>query len=166
MRSHIDIFCDANWARDTVSRKSTVGGVALWGGQFVRSWSKTMSTIALSSGEAELAAVVRAGTEALGLRSNLADLGVAVDMHIKSDATAAIGMVHRLGLGRVRHLSVGDLWVQERIRSGDLRISKWPGSENCSDQMTKPATKDELVRHTTSAGWVVPGTASTSPRAV
>ena len=154
--NHLDVFCDANWARDSVSRKSTVGGVVLWSGQFVRSWSKTMSTIAMSSGESELAAVVRACAEALGLRSNLADLGIAVGIHVKSDATAAIGMVHRLGLGRVRHLSVGDLWVQERLRSGEIRISKWPGSENCSDQLTKPCTKDEIDRHTATACWQVP----------
>ena len=35
---------------------------------------------------------------------------------IESDATAAIGMVHRLRLGKVQHLAVGDLWVQHHVR--------------------------------------------------
>ena len=43
-------------------------GVALWSGQFVKAWSKT-----LSSGEFELAAVVRAASEGLGLQSILSD---------------------------------------------------------------------------------------------
>ena len=33
-------------------------------------WSKTMGVLAVSSGESELAAVVRAATEGLGLQSN------------------------------------------------------------------------------------------------
>ena len=53
------------------TRKSTVGGVVLWSGQFVKAWSKTMGVLALSSGESDLAAVVRAGTEGLGSQSIL-----------------------------------------------------------------------------------------------
>ena len=46
---------------------------------------------------------------------------------VKSDATAAIGMVHRLGLGRVRHLAVGDLWTQHHVRSGKFASPKCQG---------------------------------------
>ena len=56
---------------------------------------------------------------------------------IKSDATAAIGMVHRLGLGKVRHLAVGDLWVQHHARSGNIRDSNMSELENPSDAQTK-----------------------------
>ena len=37
----------------------------------------------------------------------------------------------------MRHLAVADLWVQERLRSGDFALSKVPGSENPADLMTK-----------------------------
>ena len=84
------------------------------GSHLIKSWSKTISVLALSSGEAELLAIVRASTEALGLRSIYADFGVQMKLTVKSDATAAIGMVARLGLGRVRHLAVSDLWVQRK----------------------------------------------------
>ena len=40
----------------------------MWSVQFVKSSSKTMGVLALSSGESELAAVVRAATEGLGLQ--------------------------------------------------------------------------------------------------
>ena len=60
-----------------------MGGIAMWSGQFVFAWSKTMA-----SGEYELAAVVRAATEGMGLHS------ICGHVAIKSDATAAIGMVH------------------------------------------------------------------------
>ena len=61
-----------------------------------------------------LAALVRAGTEALGIQALLKDFGISVKLTILSDATAAIGIVKRVGLGKVRHLSVADLWVQEK----------------------------------------------------
>ena len=38
-------------------------GVAMWSGQFVKAWSKTMGVLALSSGESELAAAVKVATE-------------------------------------------------------------------------------------------------------
>ena len=78
---------------------------------------------AVSSGESELAAVVRAATEGMGLQSILSDFDLCGHVAIKSDATAAFGMVHRLGLGTVRHLALGDLWVQHHVRSGKIRAS-------------------------------------------
>ena len=42
----------------------------MWSGQFVTAWSKTTGVLALSSGESELAAVVRAATEGLGITVN------------------------------------------------------------------------------------------------
>ena len=84
---------------------------------------KTMGVLALSSSESELAAVVRAATEGLGLQSILSDFDLCGHAASKSDATAAIGMVHRLGLGRVRHLAV----VQRHVRSGKIRVSKMSG---------------------------------------
>ena len=76
-----------------------------------------MGVLALSNGESELAAVVRAATEGVGLQSILGDFDLCGHVSIKSDATAAIGMVHRLGMGKVRHVAVGDLWIQHHVRS-------------------------------------------------
>ena len=89
----------------------------------------------LSRDASELAAVVRAAA-------------------IKSDATAAIGMVHRLGLGKVRHLAVGDLWVQHHVRSGEIRVFKMSGLENPSDAQTKYLGPETLLRHTKACNWV------------
>ena len=82
-----------------------------------------MGVLALSSGESELAAVVRAATECLGSQSILSDFVLWGHVAIKSDATAAMEMVHRLGLGKVRLLAVGDLWIQHHVRSGKIRAS-------------------------------------------
>ena len=75
----------------------------------MKNWSKTQASVALSSGEAELGALVKGSTEALGMQSVLTDLGEQVELAVRSDATAAIGMVNREGLGKVGHLAVADL---------------------------------------------------------
>ena len=70
------------------------------------------------------------------------DLGHEVSIELLADATAAIGMVKRQGLGRIRHLSVADLWVQQRISQGDIRIGKIHGRENPADLYTKNLSRD------------------------
>ena len=89
------IECDSDFAGCLRTRKSTTGGAAFWGRQFIKDWSKTLPVIALSTREAELAAIVWASTEALGLQSVLNDMGRDVSIEVHSDATAAIGIVKR-----------------------------------------------------------------------
>ena len=125
------------------------------GSGVLKSWSKTQATIALSSGEAELAAVVKGATESLGMRAILADFGIVVGISMYSDATAAIGMVRREGLGRVRHLAVADLWIQQRVRSGEIQVSKVLGTENPSDMMTKGLDNVSITKFMQELGMVL-----------
>ena len=76
----------------------------------------------------------------MGIHSVLTDFGVKVKIEIHSDAIAAIGICQRQGLGRVRHLATADLWIQQRIRSKELKLFKLPGTENPSDLMAKHKT--------------------------
>ena len=70
--------------------------------------------------------------EGLGLQASLRDFGCESSVTVKSDATAALGMCKREGLGRVRHLATGDLWVQQLRRHGRLQLAKCPGVDNPS----------------------------------
>ena len=116
-------------------------------------WSKTQPTIALSSGEAELAALVRATSEGLGMLATFQEFGFKAQLKIKGDAIAAIGIVKRQGLGRVRHLAVADLWIQQRAKEGSVVYEKLPGRDNTSDIMTKPIESDVLNRHLETLGF-------------
>ena len=68
------------------------------------------------------------------------------DLHIHSDATAAIGIARRKGLGKIRHLDVADLWIQDSIRSKKMRLSKVLGTKNCADVMTKYVDKSTMSK--------------------
>ena len=93
------MYTDADHAGDLRSRKSTSEGVIVLGRAVLKAWSRTQTLIALSSGESELAAVIKAAAEALGLQSVLSDFGVSVSLEFHSDATAAIGICKRQVLG-------------------------------------------------------------------
>ena len=101
-----------------------------------------MQILALSSGESELAAVVKASGEALGLQSSLQDFGISLPIEVHSDATAAIGICRREGLGRVRHLSTSDLWVQQLVRHNRLSLFKIGTLDNPADMMTKGLSRE------------------------
>ena len=107
-----------------------------------------------TSNEAELAAVIKGATEGLRLKAVLADLGINLKLHMFSDATVAIGMVRREGLGRVRHLAVADLWIQQKVRSGEINVAKIPGADNPSDMCTKGLDQASISRHMTNLGMI------------
>ena len=123
-----------------------------WGSHVLKWWSKTQPTIALSSGEAELAAIIRSTSEGLGMISIMKEFGIDCDLVVKSDAIAAIGIVKRQGLGRVRHLAVADLWVQQKAKGGEVHYMKLPGKINTSDMMTKPVEGEVIRRHMSALG--------------
>ena len=56
----------------------------------------------------------------LGLMSLLQDFGVAVSATVHTDASAAIGIVRRAGLGKLRHLNVRYLWLQDKVEEEDF----------------------------------------------
>ena len=135
--SKILTYVDADFAGCPTSRRSTCGGCIVWAGCMIKSWSKTISTLALSSGESELAAMSKGAAEAMGLESIFQDFGCKVGVELHSDATAAIGIASRQGLGRIRHVAVADLWIQQRLKAGCFSVHKVPGNDNVSDLMTK-----------------------------
>ena len=134
---HIDAYCDTDFAGCRKARRSTSGGVLAMGGRILRHWSTTQPTIALSSGEAELSGIIKAASMGLGFQSLAADMGMQLKLRIHTDSMAVIGICRRRGLGKVRHISVGDLWMQERVKNGDFEVLKSLGSENPADIFTK-----------------------------
>ena len=130
----------------------------------IKHWSTTQTTIAQSSGEAELGGICRGASIALGLQSLAKDLGIELKVHIFTDATAAIGICRRRGLGKIRHLHVADLWVQDRLKRGDFTLTKVPGSDNPADILTKHVSRDIMLKHMTNMGILVEdGRAGSAP---
>ena len=122
------------------------------GGHCLKHWSTTQSTVALSSAEAELTGISKGAAQGLGLQSIAADLGITLAVKVMSDATAAIGISRRRGLGKVRHLATAVLWMQDRIRNGDFSLEKIPGNDNPGDMLTKHVQRELMMKHMTTLG--------------
>ena len=122
------------------------------GGHAVKHWSSTQKTLSLSSGESELSGILKGTSEALGLRSLAEDLGITAEVKVRTDASAAVGICRRCGIGKVRHLAVGQLWVQERLRAGEFELHKHPGTHNAGDLLTKHVPAALIERHTEAMG--------------
>ena len=82
---------DSDWAGDKRTRKSTSGGVVRIGTQYIKSWSKNQSVIALSSAGAELYAIIKTASETLGIMSLLWDGHMPMTAALLADASAALG---------------------------------------------------------------------------
>ena len=122
------------------------------GSHLIKHWATTQNVIALSSGEAELAGIVKGACEGLGLLSVARDLGMETCLEVLADSSAAIGICRRTGIGKVRHLAVGQLWVQERVRGGDFALTKHPGAHNPADIITKAVEGNLIQRHMAAIG--------------
>jgi hypothetical protein len=145
--SVIEVYVDSDWAGCRRSRKSTSGGVMLFGGAAVKGWSSNQSVIALSSGEAEYYAALKGASQALGFKAMLEDLGIVAKIVLYTDSSAARGIIHRAGLGKLRRLETGYLWLQAAVKAKRLQVRKVLGTENPADLFTKHLAAADMWKH-------------------
>ena len=119
------------------------------GAHCIKHWSKTQQNITLSSAESELVALVKGCCEGVGAGSLLEDLTGKKQKTIEvyTDASAAIGMTQREGVGRTRHIDTGMLWVQQRQKCGELEVHKVEGKRNPADVLTKNVPAEVMMKH-------------------
>jgi hypothetical protein len=110
----------------------------------MKNWASTQKTVARSSGEAEYYALVKVLAEALGFQSVARDLGWEMPIRIWIDSSAAKGIASRAGLGKLRHLEVSFLWVQQALKEKKFVLRKIAGDKNPADVLTKPLSASEM----------------------
>ena len=82
----------------------------------------------------------------------LKDIGVdaSIDVAVKPgielcvDASAAVGIASRRGLGKQRHIELNELWLQDQVARGRISIRKVDGKVNFSDSLTKFCGADRI----------------------
>ena len=83
-----------------------------------------------------------------------ADLGYPLGLRIWVDSTAARAVASRTGLGKVRHLEVRYLWVQEALKGGRLQVRQIAWTENPADVATKGLGEADATRLLEAVGGV------------
>ena len=145
------MISSVNLNGDAQCRRSTSGGLIQLGRYLSKSWSSTQQVTALSSGEAEYYAITKGASQGMGVRSMLKDFKISgVSDHaveIKEDSTAAKGIASRRGLDKLKHVDIKELWIQEKVAAGDLKITKVLGRVNLADALTKYCDQHVLNHH-------------------
>ena len=149
----VEVFVDSDWAGCATTRKSTNGCTVIWNGACLKTWSTTQTVVALSSGEAEYYAAVKGCAEGLALQSYCRDLGLEVDVRISTDSSACKGICARTGIGKVKHLDVQLLWLQDAVRRAKVEMVKVRGDRNPADLMTKHLGHQTIWMHMFTLGF-------------
>ena len=94
----------------------------------LKSWGSTQRNVTLSSAQAELVAAVKLCGESIGLTQLAADWNIPSVGHV--DTPAAIEIANRKGNGKLHHVKVGMLWIQESVVEGEIILWKVKGENN------------------------------------
>ena len=72
---------------------------------------------------------------------------------VYTDASAAIGITQRRGIGKTRHIDVGLLWIQQNAKEGKIEVNKVDGALNPADIFTKAVPAKMMWRHMAAMGF-------------
>jgi hypothetical protein len=149
-RGHIqlDLYSDTNFAPDDPTRRAMTCGITFVDGAPYSAFARRQGVVSTSSGTAEFygaSAVAMDGKVVWGL---FQWLGYEVECSLYTDSSAAKAMILRDGVGKVKHLDVRALWIQQERHNG-LRTRKVAGERNPADLGTKahPAARFVELRN-------------------
>ena len=135
----VTVLTDSDWAGDKATRKSMSSYVERFGHHMIDASCNRQSVVALSSGEAEFYAITRGAAAGRMTVQMWGCIGFKnLPLVIRTDSNAAKGICNRKGVGKVKHLDLKELWVQDSVAKGEFTVVKEPTQSNWADLMTKP----------------------------
>jgi len=142
-------YCDADWAGDDDTRRSTTGYV--FGiGTGVISWnSKRQPTVALSTTEAEYMSASAAAREAVWLRALLEEVGFPQQQAttVYCDNSGAIALARNpVQHQRSKHIDIRHHFIRSVSEAGEVELVYVPTHEQVADVLTKPLTGDKHTK--------------------
>lgn len=140
-RDNLDIqgFVDADWASDTIDRRSYTGYAFKLCGSLVSWESSKQKTVALSSTEAEYMAISEAAKEAIYLRGLLLELtGNATCVTLYNDNQSALKLsVNPVYHKRSKHIDVRHHFIREIITNKLVKVEYMSTDVMPADILTK-----------------------------
>lgn len=141
-------YCDADYAGDLDTRRSTTGYVFLYNGGAITWQSKRQPTVAASTTEAEYMAAAAAVKEGLWLRKLAADLGLldgAAAINILADNQSAIKLLRNpISSLRSKHIDVVHHFARERVLRKEVTFSYTATNTMVADILTKALSGDKF----------------------
>jgi len=126
------IFSNAAWANSSDYR-GTPGGVAMCQDFVISSWARTQATVSQSTAASELIAGNLAVAEGTFLRHLFMEIQAPMALKVYTDAAATYGFALRTGVGRMRHLTIKAMYVQQEVKAGRVEMRRVAGIDNVAD---------------------------------
>lgn len=144
------VYCDADFAGDTSTSRSTTGSVFIYGGGPIHWKSQRQKLITLSSTEAEFVSLCSTTKEVIWLRKLARELNI-----IDSSPTVILCYNHsaiKIALNeksvhRTRHMSVQANYPREQIEAGEINIEYVKSEKQLADMLTKPTTIKKFMEN-------------------
>jgi hypothetical protein len=133
-------YCDADYAGDIDTRRSTSGYVFVLNGGAITWQSKRQQTVAASTTEAEYMSAAVAVKEGLWLRKLLVDLGFDLGtVSIMADNQSAIKLLRNpVFSARSKHIDVIHHFARERVLRKEVAFKYISTDKMLADVFTKP----------------------------
>ena len=142
----VECYTDADWAGCRTSRKSTSAMALFVNSVFLMSASRSQKALALSSCESEYTAMVGGAADMLYVGAALEFLsGEESSLHLFCDSSSARQLASRRGCGKIRHLQLKLLWLQDKLAAAAFQLHPVPTKENLSDLMTKSLRAERVA---------------------
>jgi hypothetical protein len=134
-------YCDADYAGDVDTRRSTTGYTFIYAGAAISWQSRRQPTVAASTTEAEYMAAANAAKEGLWLRKLCVDLGltsVPGPTLIYADNQSAITLLKNpVTSVRSKHIDVAYHFARERVARGEIGFEYIATDKMIADALTK-----------------------------
>jgi hypothetical protein len=140
-------YCDADYAGDIDTRRSTTGYVFMLNGGAISWSSRRQQTVAASTTEAEYMAAAHAVKEALWLRKLLSDLNQPSDtIAIRADNQSAIKLLKNpISSVRSKHIDVIYHFARERVARKEVAFSYIKTTDMVADILTKAVPENKFI---------------------
>jgi len=140
-------YCDADYAGEVDTRKSTTGYVFILHDAAISWSSRLQPTVATSTSEAEYMAAASAIKEALWLRKLLNDLHDPVNtITILCDNQGALKLLkHPVASVRSKHIDIMHHFARERVARRDVQFQYCSTDQMIADCMTKALPESKFV---------------------
>lgn len=141
--SDLVVYCDADFAGDKTTARSTTGSLFLYGGAPVYWRSQRQSLVTLSSTEAEFVSLCTTAKDTIYIRKFAKELKLIDDKPtmIYCDNQSAIKIAaNDKCVHRTRHMSVQAHYPKEQIEIGEINVKHIRTDNQLADMLTKATT--------------------------